>query len=226
MKFESLGLEFHGDAIERGPDPVSELLARIVLRDACAFETLYRRVAGRLMAVALRVMQDRAAAEDVLQEVFASIWNRSAAAAPGQHRTLAWLCVVTRHRAIDLLRKRRPEEPLHWRGEQGEEQATLTCPLSPLRRGLVWRAHPSRKPLPLAFDFRHLRSSSPCGGRIPPPRPSKGDPHELRSWPWRKERPRYRPWSVRSAARGRTCRKGFRRCFLLANTSVQTARRL
>jgi RNA polymerase sigma-70 factor (ECF subfamily) len=102
-------------------DEVSELLARIGLRDAHAFETLYRRVAGRLMAVALRVMQDRAAAEDVLQEVFAAIWNRSDAAAPGQHRTLAWLCVVTRHRAIDLLRKRKPEEPLHWRGEQGEE---------------------------------------------------------------------------------------------------------
>ena len=34
--------------------------------------------------------------------------HRSEAAAPGQHRTLAWLCVVTRHRAIDLLRKRKP----------------------------------------------------------------------------------------------------------------------
>lgn len=103
-------------------DEISELLARVVLRDAQAFETLYRRVAGRLMAVALRVMQDRAAAEDVLQEVFASIWNRADHAAPGQLRTLAWLCVVTRHRAIDLLRKRRPEEPLHWRGEDGKER--------------------------------------------------------------------------------------------------------
>ena len=45
-------------------DEVRELLARVVLRDAQAFETLYRRVAGRLMAVALRVMQDRAAADD------------------------------------------------------------------------------------------------------------------------------------------------------------------
>jgi RNA polymerase sigma-70 factor (ECF subfamily) len=103
-------------------DEVRDLLARVGLRDAQAFEALYRRVAGRLMAVALRVMQDRAAAEDVLQEVFASIWNRTDHAAPGQHRTLAWLCVVTRHRAIDLLRKRRPEEPLHWRDEHGEER--------------------------------------------------------------------------------------------------------
>ena len=103
-------------------DEVSELLARIVLRDAQAFEMLYRRVAGHLMAVALRVMHDRAAAEDVLQEVFAAIWNRADKAAPGQNRTLAWLCVVTRNRAIDLLRKRRPEEPLQWIDAQGEER--------------------------------------------------------------------------------------------------------
>src|SRR5881397_2915339 len=70
-------------------DEVSELLARIGLRDAQAFETLYRRVAGRLMAVALRVMQDRAAAEDVLQEVFASIWNRSDRAGAAPHAGLA-----------------------------------------------------------------------------------------------------------------------------------------
>jgi RNA polymerase sigma-70 factor (ECF subfamily) len=93
----------------------------VALRDAQALESLYRLVAGRLMAVAWRVTQDRAMAEDVLQEVFVSIWNRAAAAAPGQQRTLAWLCVVTRHRAIDLLRRRRPEEPLQWRTASGDE---------------------------------------------------------------------------------------------------------
>jgi RNA polymerase sigma-70 factor (ECF subfamily) len=103
-------------------DEVAGLLARVALRDAQAFETLYRLIASRLMAVALRVTQDRAMAEDVLQEVFVSIWNRAGSAAPGQHRSRAWLCVVTRHRAIDLLRKRRPEEPLHWHGEDGEER--------------------------------------------------------------------------------------------------------
>lgn len=103
-------------------DEVSQLLARIALRDAKAFEALFRLVASRLMAVAVRVTQDAAMAEDVLQEVFTSLWNRSQTAAPGQQQTLAWLCVVTRHRAIDLLRKRKPEEPLHWRSESGEER--------------------------------------------------------------------------------------------------------
>lgn len=103
-------------------EEVRQLLSRVALRDARAFESLYRLVAGRLMAVALRVVQDRAAAEDVLQEVFVTVWNQSAAAAPGQTLTLAWLCVVTRNRAIDQLRKRKPEQPLHWQDANGDEQ--------------------------------------------------------------------------------------------------------
>jgi len=106
-----------------GRDEVSRLLARIALQDAKAFEALFTMLADRLMAVAMRVTQDAAMAEDVLQEVFTAIWNRTTAAAPGQHRTLAWLCVVTRHRAIDLLRKRKPEEPLQWRSASGEEHS-------------------------------------------------------------------------------------------------------
>lgn len=106
-----------------GRDEVSRLLARIALQDAKAFEALFTMVADRLMAVAMRVTQDAAMAEDVLQEVFTAIWHRSGAAAPGQHRTLAWLCVVTRHRAIDLLRQRKPEEPLQWRSDSGEEHS-------------------------------------------------------------------------------------------------------
>ncbi len=103
-------------------DEVGSLLARVALRDAAAFEALYRLVASRLMAVALRVTQERAVAEDVLQEVFVTVWNQSATAAPGQRLTLAWLCVVTRHRAIDVLRKRKPELSLHWQDEHGEER--------------------------------------------------------------------------------------------------------
>ncbi len=104
-------------------EEINQLLARVALRDAKAFEALYRKVAGRLLAVAMRVVQDRGAAEDVLQEVFVTIWNQTAAAAPGQSLTLAWLCVVTRNRSIDSLRRRRPEQPLQWMDANGEEQS-------------------------------------------------------------------------------------------------------
>ena len=89
--------------------------------DTAALKALYRQVAGRLLAVAFKVVQDRAQAEDVLQEVFVTIWNQSAQRAPGQSLTLAWLCVVTRNRAIDALRKKKPETPLHWHDDTGQE---------------------------------------------------------------------------------------------------------
>lgn len=103
-------------------DQVQILLSRIALRDASAMQSLYRLVASRLMAVAWRVVQDRQMAEDVLQEVFLTVWNQSVQRAPGQALTLPWLCVVTRNRAIDLLRRKKPEHSLHWHDADGNER--------------------------------------------------------------------------------------------------------
>ena len=103
-------------------EQIENLLARVALRDAAALKALYHRVAGRLLAVASRVLDDRAQAEDVLQEVFLTVWNQSARREPGQALTLAWLCVVTRNRAIDAARRKRPETPLHWVDADGEER--------------------------------------------------------------------------------------------------------
>jgi RNA polymerase sigma-70 factor (ECF subfamily) len=100
---------------------VERLLSRISLRDAASFKSLYAIVAPRLMAVAYRVLQNRALAEDVLQEVFIKIWNESVPRPPGQHKTLAWLCVTTRNRAIDVIRSKKPETPLSWLDDNGDE---------------------------------------------------------------------------------------------------------
>jgi RNA polymerase sigma-70 factor, ECF subfamily len=100
---------------------VERLLSRIGLRDAVAFKSLYALVSPRLMAVAYRVLQDRALSEDVLQEVFIKVWNESMPRPPGQPKTWAWLCVTTRNRAIDVVRKKRPETPLSWLDDNGDE---------------------------------------------------------------------------------------------------------
>lgn len=103
-------------------DSVEHLIGRISLRDHHAFKVLYEQAAGRLIAVALRVMQDRAQAEDVVQDVFVKLWNQAVLRTPGQPCSLAWLCVVTRNMAIDHFRKKRPETPLHWVDANGDEQ--------------------------------------------------------------------------------------------------------
>ncbi len=96
------------------------LLARIALRDEGAFRALHDLVGTRLLAIALRVTQDRAQAEDVVQDVLVTLWKQSGARTAGQSLTLAWLCVVTRHRAIDAVRRRQPTVPLAWQDNDGE----------------------------------------------------------------------------------------------------------
>jgi RNA polymerase sigma-70 factor, ECF subfamily len=102
-------------------EQTAALLARVALRDQGALRLLYQLVGSRLLAVAMRITQDKALAEDTVQEVLVTVWHQTAVRAPGQSLSLAWLCVVTRHRAIDLMRKTRPTVPLTWQDSEGEE---------------------------------------------------------------------------------------------------------
>jgi RNA polymerase sigma-70 factor (ECF subfamily) len=55
------------------------------------------------------VLQDTGAAEDVLQEIFMQLWRNPGAFDANRGNMAAWLAVISRHRAIDALRRRRPE---------------------------------------------------------------------------------------------------------------------
>ena len=70
---------------------------------------LYARYSSVVYAVALRVLGDTAAAEDVLQEIFMQLWRNPGAFDSGRGNLAPWLAVITRNRAVDLLRKRRPQ---------------------------------------------------------------------------------------------------------------------
>ncbi|MGC2109969.1 MAG: sigma-70 family RNA polymerase sigma factor [Candidatus Korobacteraceae bacterium] len=85
------------------------LVARIRAGDQQAMSELYDRYAKVVYAVALRVLQDAGAAEDVLQDVFLQLWRNPDAFDASRGSLAAWLSVISRHRSIDRLRKRRPE---------------------------------------------------------------------------------------------------------------------
>ena len=70
---------------------------------------LYDRYSSVVYAVALRVLGDTGSAEDVLQEVFLQLWRNPSAFDAARGSLGSWLAVITRNRAIDSLRKRRPE---------------------------------------------------------------------------------------------------------------------
>lgn len=77
--------------------------------DQNAMATLYDRYSSIVYSVALRVLGDTGAAEDILQDVFMQLWRKPAAFDASRGNLGAWLAVITRNRSIDALRKRRPE---------------------------------------------------------------------------------------------------------------------
>ena len=77
--------------------------------DQSAMAQLYDRYSSIVYAVALRVLGDTGAAEDILQEVFLQLWRNPSAFDSARGTLAAWLAVITRNRAIDALRKRKPE---------------------------------------------------------------------------------------------------------------------
>jgi RNA polymerase sigma-70 factor (ECF subfamily) len=80
------------------------LIERIVARDERAVGELYDRHNRLLYGLIVRVLRDRAEAEEVLQEVFVSVWNRAETYNVALGAPAAWLVRIARNRAIDRLR--------------------------------------------------------------------------------------------------------------------------
>ncbi len=80
------------------------LLRRIQRRDETALEELYDRQSTAVYSLALRIVGDRAAAEDVLSDVFWRVWRRAETFDPRRGSPTAWLLTITRRRALDELR--------------------------------------------------------------------------------------------------------------------------
>jgi RNA polymerase sigma factor (sigma-70 family) len=91
------------------PHPDAELIAlldRIGQRDEAALRLLYERSAPKLFGLAMRVVRQREWAEDVLQESFLSIWRAAADYRGSLSPPMAWMGLIVRSRALDLLRRR------------------------------------------------------------------------------------------------------------------------
>ena len=79
-------------------------LARVASGDRAALRVVYQDTSAKLFGVCLRILKDRSEAEDVLQEVFVTVWRKAASFDPGRASPITWMVAIARNRAIDRLR--------------------------------------------------------------------------------------------------------------------------
>src|SRR5882762_4776360 len=112
-----LGLTFGGSesrastrAGAGAADDETTLVAAVANGDANALEQLYERHSRGVYSLALRLLTDGPAAEEVVQETFLKLWRHPTAYQPSRGRLLPWLLGVAHHHAVDLLRRRQLEQ--------------------------------------------------------------------------------------------------------------------
>jgi RNA polymerase sigma-70 factor (ECF subfamily) len=79
-------------------------LVRVAGGDRAALNMVYRDTSAKLFGVCLRILNNRSEAEDVLQEVYVTVWRKAAAFDPGRASPITWMVAIARNRAIDRLR--------------------------------------------------------------------------------------------------------------------------
>lgn len=91
-------------------DSDTALLLRVKNGDEQAMTEIFDRYGSMVYTVALRVLHDSGQAEDIMQEILIQIWKNAEAYVEGRGSLGAWLAVMARHRAIDMLRRRKPTD--------------------------------------------------------------------------------------------------------------------
>jgi RNA polymerase sigma factor (sigma-70 family) len=97
-----------------------EVLIATGEEDRAAFRELYRLTSAKLFGVTLRICGERQAAEDVLHDVYLTIWKRAGAYEPSRASPITWLATIARNRAID------------WRRSQAARRAIPLEDVAPL----------------------------------------------------------------------------------------------
>jgi RNA polymerase sigma-70 factor (ECF subfamily) len=85
-------------------------LAQVARGDHSAFEALYAATTARMWPLALRIVGQPAAAEDVLSELYFQVWRDAASFDLARSAPLGWMTVICRSRALDHLRRRERAE--------------------------------------------------------------------------------------------------------------------
>jgi RNA polymerase sigma-70 factor (ECF subfamily) len=103
----------------------ADLLRRVRVGDRDAIDDLYQRFRRPAYALARRILADDTLAEDVLQDVFVSIWRDPAAFDRARGSVASWLLAMVHHKAVDAVRR---EESHRRRQARAQDDLVLSAP--------------------------------------------------------------------------------------------------
>lgn len=98
-----------GQASDDARRELAALFPAIASGDRGAFARLYERTSAKLYGIALRILGSETEAEEVLQDVYVSVWRNAGRFQPDRASPITWLAILARNRAIDRIRGRKPQ---------------------------------------------------------------------------------------------------------------------
>jgi RNA polymerase sigma-70 factor, ECF subfamily len=103
------------------------LMQRLAQKDSSALETLYDRYSRQVYSLVVRIVQQAANAEEVLQDVFLQLWRNAQQYDAARGALSPWLLTIARHRALDVLRLK-SERQRQQEGEMGAREVVCGAP--------------------------------------------------------------------------------------------------
>jgi RNA polymerase sigma-70 factor (ECF subfamily) len=89
-------------------EQLSDLMRRVAQGDREAFAAVYRATSAKLFGIIVRICVRRDLAEEVLQEVYVTVWQRAGEFDRARASPITWLATIARNRALDLKRRVTP----------------------------------------------------------------------------------------------------------------------
>ncbi len=119
MRIKSESRILRSNDITSGRLSDDTLAAQVARGNSIALEALYDRHGSTVLGLTLKIVGDRAAAEDVLQETFWRVWKSANTYQPQRGSFTSWLFRIARNLAIDVYRRRNVRPQVVLDGDEG-----------------------------------------------------------------------------------------------------------